>query len=128
MTPYSNYVIIIIHLIGIWHTGVIVFSLEYYFGGGIQASPTGHFPNTNQLPAIQIIDIGITNKSQLELTQYLQSINHLFRQETYDLITNNCNNFSDTVCKFLCNVGIPDHIINLPRIVFSTPGNVLSYN
>ena len=28
---------------GIWHTGVVIFNKEYYFGGGIQCSPVGHF-------------------------------------------------------------------------------------
>lgn len=29
---------------GIWHTGVVVYGTEFYFGGGICLCPTGHSP------------------------------------------------------------------------------------
>ena len=65
---------------------------------------------------------GYTNKTKLEFETYLTTIHHLFTIQTYDLLQNNCNNFSDTICKFLVGHGIPSHIVDLPRIVFSTPG------
>lgn len=110
---------------GIWHTGIIVFSREYYFGGGIQVSANGHFAASHQLQPTQVMDMGTTTKTQAELGQYLRSINHLFTQNTYNLITNNCNNFADNICHFLTGHGIPNHIVDLPRIVFSTPGGAM---
>ena len=65
--------------------------------------------------------IGLTTKSRAELESYLQTINRSFTQATYDLLNNNCNNFSDNVCTFLCGKGIPSYIIDLPRIALSTP-------
>ena len=56
-----------------------------------------------------------------ELTAYLQEIRPQFTAATYNLITNNCNNFSDTVVQFLCNHRIPSYIVDLPSIVFNTP-------
>ncbi len=110
---------------GIWHTGIVVFNQEYYFGGGIQVTPTGAFTAQNGLQPVQMQDMGITSKTQAELEAYLRTINHLFTQATYDLINNNCNNFADTVCQFLTGHGIPNHIVDLPRIVFSTPGGAM---
>lgn len=110
---------------GIWHTGIVVYSCEYYFGGGIQVSPTGYFARSNQLQPVQMLDMGTTTKSKADLEQYLQSINNLFTQQTYDLINNNCNNFADNICRFLTSRGIPEHIVDLPRIVFSTPGGAM---
>lgn len=110
---------------GIWHTGIVVFSREYYFGGGIQVSPMGVFANSHQLQPTQMLDMGTTTKTQAELGEYLRSINHLFTQRTYNLITNNCNNFADNICRFLTGHGIPEHIVDLPRIVFSTPGGAM---
>ena len=69
--------------------------------------------------------MGSTQVSQNSFHQYLSSINHLFTQSTYDLLNNNCNNFSDTVTRFLLGHGIPSYIVDLPRIVFSTPGGAM---
>mmetsp|Transcript_12259 Transcript_12259/g.18571 ORF Transcript_12259/g.18571 Transcript_12259/m.18571 type:complete len:535 (-) Transcript_12259:28-1632(-) len=110
---------------GIWHTGVLVFNREYFFGGGIQSLPAGMFVAMNGIRPCQTLLIGETDKSQQDLEAYLQSINHLYTQETYDLINHNCNNFSDTVVRFLTGTGIPSHIIDLPQRVFSTPGGAL---
>jgi hypothetical protein len=110
---------------GIWHTGVVVFGKEYYFGGGIQVSNTGFFTQSNGLPPTEMIDMGRTSKSQSELETYLRSVSSQFTQYTYDLLTHNCNNFSDTLCRFLLGRGIPSHIIDLPRIVLSSPGGAM---
>ena len=110
---------------GIWHTGIVVYSCEYYFGGGIQVSAAGQFAASNQLQPVQMLEMGTTTKTQQELQAYLRTINNLFTQATYDLINNNCNNFADNVCNFLTGHGIPSHIVDLPRIVFSTPGGAM---
>ncbi len=44
-----------------------------------------------------------------------------FSAQTYDLLRNNCNNFSDAVARFLTGQGIPGHILELPQRVLSTP-------
>ena len=107
---------------GIWHTGVVVYNNEYYFGGGIQCSPYGNFSASQGLYPVQLLVIGETNQTKQSLEQYIASINHRFTANTYDLLTNNCNNFSDTICRFLCSTGIPSYIVDLPSIVLSTPG------
>lgn len=73
----------------------------------------------------QMIHLGDTTKTESELNAFLRSINHRFTQDTYDLLTHNCNNFSDEVSHFLLGKGIPTHIVDLPRIVFSTPGGAM---
>ncbi len=83
------------------------------------------FTTSNGLRPVHQIFIATTNKTQQELNIFLQSINHRFTQATYDLINNNCNNFSDEVTRFLTSQGIPSYIIDLPRIVFSTPGGAM---
>jgi hypothetical protein len=32
---------------GIWHTGIVVYGIEYYFGGGVQMIPEGAFSRQN---------------------------------------------------------------------------------
>lgn len=110
---------------GIWHTGIVVFNKEYYFGGGIQVTPLGAFAMSHQLPAVQTLDMGTTTKTEAELTAYLRSIGSQYTQFTYNLITNNCNHFANNICTFLTGHGIPEHIVDLPKIVFSTPGGAM---
>ena len=87
--------------------------------------PVGAFTTMNGLSPCQMLHLGDTDKTQSELEAYLGTINHQYTQQTYDLINNNCNNFSNTVALFLLNTGIPSHIVDLPRIVFSTPGGMM---
>lgn len=96
---------------GIWHTGVQVFSTEYYFGGGIQMQPSGVFAHQHQMPAVRMLDLGVTSKSRSELQSFLHSLHSRFNAGTYDLIRNNCNNFSDTVSLFLTGQRIPSYIV-----------------
>jgi desumoylating isopeptidase 1 len=108
---------------GIWHTGILVYGYEYFFGGGIQKLPIGQFTTSNGLRPVQTLYLGDTSISQYVFEQHLNSLRPRYTQETYDLINHNCNNFADEISKYLLGgVGIPTHIVDLPRIVFSTPG------
>ena len=104
---------------GIWHSGIVVFGVEYFYGGGICAAPAGHaIPH---LPYQEIL-LGETTKSQVELEFFLQSINHRFTQATYSLLRHNCNNFANEVAQFLLGgQGIPEHIVRLPQEFLSSP-------
>ena len=110
---------------GIWHTGVLIYSYEYFYGGGIQKLPQGQFTTFNGLRPSQILQLGSTNITQEIFEEYLSSLRSQFTAESYNLISNNCNNFSDTIVRFLLGIGIPSFIIDLPRIVFSTPGGFI---
>lgn len=44
-----------------------------------------------------------------------------FHDQSYDLLSNNCNNFTDEMSKLLLSTGIPNHIVGLPEEVMSTP-------
>ncbi len=53
---------------------------------------------------------------------FLRSISHKYTQSTYNLLENNCNNFSDEAARYLLRgVGIPSKIIGLPSEFLSTP-------
>jgi hypothetical protein len=89
---------------GVWHTGVVVFGFEYFFGGGIQKLPTGVFTSMQGMRPVQMLDMGETIKTRAELEAFLRTINNRFTVATYDLINNNCNNFSDAVVNFLTGI------------------------
>ncbi|KAJ0843254.1 putative PPPDE peptidase domain, PPPDE putative peptidase domain superfamily [Helianthus annuus] len=52
---------------------------------------------------------------------YLHEISPRYTQESYSLMTHNCNNFSNEVTQFLVGTSIPDYILNLPNEVMSSP-------
>ena len=39
-----------------------------------------------------------------------------FSEQTYDLLTHNCNTFSDEFVFFLTNSHIPEEIVDLPNV------------
>ncbi|KAL8521635.1 hypothetical protein ACS0TY_011963 [Phlomoides rotata] len=103
---------------GIWHTGVVVYDTEYYFGGGIQSAPVGTTPYGTP---IRVVDLGVTHVPKDVFEMYLQEIGPRYTADTYSLMTHNCNNFSSEVTQFLVGASIPDYILNLPNEVMSSP-------
>ncbi|CAL1361616.1 unnamed protein product [Linum trigynum] len=103
---------------GIWHTGVVVYGNEYYFGGGIQKDAAGMTPYGT---AIKVVELGVTHVPQNVFEMYLDEISSRYTAETYSLLKHNCNNFSNEVAQFLVGASIPDYILQLPNEVMSSP-------
>ncbi|KAK8588434.1 hypothetical protein V6N13_087358 [Hibiscus sabdariffa] len=68
---------------GIWHTGVVVYGNEYYFGGGIQHAPVGTTPYGKP---IRVIELGVTHVPKDVFEMYLQEISPRYTAETYNYI------------------------------------------
>ncbi|KAF0933418.1 hypothetical protein E2562_018523 [Oryza meyeriana var. granulata] len=102
----------------IWHTGVVVYGNEYFFGGGIQSLPAGRTPYGRP---VRVVELGETHIPQEVFEDYLRDIAPRYTAETYRLLSHNCNNFSNEVAQFLVGAGIPDYILNLPAEVMSSP-------
>ncbi|XP_057437039.1 uncharacterized protein LOC130729337 [Lotus japonicus] len=107
---------------GIWHTGVVVYGNEYYFGGGIQHSPAGSTPYGAPL---RVVELGVTHVPKDVFEMYLQEISPRYLPETYSLLTHNCNNFSNEIAQFLVGSTIPEYILQLPNEVMSSPMGAL---
>ncbi|KAH7306395.1 hypothetical protein KP509_22G009100 [Ceratopteris richardii] len=107
---------------GIWHTGIVVYGYEYYFGGGVQSCPQGQTPYGKPL---KVIELGTTQIPKEVFEDYLQDIRPRYTEHTYSLLKHNCNNFSEEVAHFLLGVGIPDYILKLPEEVMSSPMGAL---
>jgi len=107
---------------GIWHTGVVVYGLEYFYGGGVQRLPPNQVVQNFGLTPVDTIELGETEMEQEDFHQFLETIQSRYTAETYDLFHNNCNNFSHEVAKFLTGSDqIPSYIIDLPGDVLQTP-------
>lgn len=97
---------------------------EYFFGGGIQHLAAGTTPYGTP---VRIIELGESHVPQDVFEMYLQEISPRYTAESYNLLTHNCNNFSNEVSQFLVGKGIPDYILQLPNEVLNSPmGGLLS--
>jgi hypothetical protein len=103
------------------HTGVEVFGLEYFYGGGIQRQPHSRVVETYRMRPHRIDTIGTTRKTKEELEAFITSLQARFSVATYNVFTNNCNHFSNELTKFLCGTGVPDDIVSLPQRVLNSP-------
>ncbi|KAG7576367.1 PPPDE putative peptidase domain [Arabidopsis thaliana x Arabidopsis arenosa] len=103
---------------GVWHTGIVVYGNEYFFGGGIQHLPVGRTPYGTP---IRTIELGLSHVPKDVFEMYLEEISPRYTAESYNLLTHNCNNFSNEVAQFLVGKGIPDYILQLPNDVLNSP-------
>ncbi|GAB9474375.1 Peptidase [Globisporangium polare] len=106
---------------GIWHTGLLVYGKEYFFGGGIQVMAPELVVARYGMQPVQVIPLGTTSVPIERFEDFLRQISPRFTAATYDLLNNNCNNFSNELALFLLGVGIPQHILDLPNEALSTP-------
>ncbi|KAI9026470.1 PPPDE putative peptidase domain-containing protein [Phycomyces nitens] len=103
---------------GIWHTSVVVYDQEFYYGQGILTASPG---TTHHGKPLQIFDMGETYLPLEVLVEYVNSQRSVFTAEKYHLLDFNCNTFSNDLCQFLTGQSIPSHIIDLPKEFLQTP-------
>ncbi|RLN54867.1 hypothetical protein BBJ29_002466 [Phytophthora kernoviae] len=107
---------------GVWHTGMLVFGQEYFFGGGgIQIMAPELVAARYGMHPVRTVPLGETHKSQQQFEQFLWNNSARFTGATYDLLRHNCNNFTNEVAKFLVDSGIPQYILDLPDEALNTP-------
>jgi hypothetical protein len=103
---------------GIWHTSILAFGYEWWYGGDCFqsrpfATPFGPTPD-------KVEDIGETTRSLSELKDFIRhKMRKKYNYSSYDVINNNCNNFSNDVAMFLCHIGIRKSVVSLPSDLLS---------
>lgn len=105
---------------GVWHTAIVVYGKEYFFGGaGIGECPPG---NTILGPPDLTVDLGSTEVPEEVFMSYLTSLGEsTFSGDKYHLFEHNCNTFSNEVAQFLTGRKIPSYVTDLPSEILSTP-------
>uniref|UniRef100_A0A1L8E5S5 Putative muscle system process n=1 Tax=Nyssomyia neivai TaxID=330878 RepID=A0A1L8E5S5_9DIPT len=108
------------HIEGVWHTGVVVFGREFFFGSqGIQSCPPG---GTVLGAPHKVEKIGETFIPFQVFKDYVRGLaESTFRGSCYSLLKHNCNTFSNEITQFLCGVSIPKNILDLPQEFLGTP-------
>mmetsp|Transcript_120442 Transcript_120442/g.269261 ORF Transcript_120442/g.269261 Transcript_120442/m.269261 type:complete len:436 (+) Transcript_120442:220-1527(+) len=103
---------------GVWHSGLVVFGKEYYFGGDIYfdtPAATGF-----GIPRVAI-PLGTTLRQRDELHSFIvEELKPTFTREAYDAARNNCNHFTDRVAMHLIGRHIPEDVLKQPELMLST--------
>lgn len=99
----------------IWHTSIEVFNKEYYFGDRIYISE----PNkTSHGKPFKTYDLGETNFSEEDFNMFLNNISKQFGPNTYNILLNNCNHFTNICSQFLCDKSIPQYILDVHEMAY----------
>ncbi|CAH0723065.1 unnamed protein product, partial [Brenthis ino] len=98
---------------GVWHTSIVVYEREYFYGGG---GVTSCAPGGTQLGAPQQVErLGTTYVPFPVFNEYIQGLaTSTYTGAAYHLLEHNCNHFSDAVAEFLCGARVPKHVAAQP--------------
>ena len=108
-----------IEIEGVWHTSLVVYGKEYFFGGGIQRGYPGYTPYGTPLKKSFF---GKTTKTQKEFEDYLDNeLDKVYNADTYHIYKNNCNHFTNAICLYLCGKPLADDIVNQYKTLQGTP-------
>eukprot|EP01132_Coremiostelium_polycephalum_P002376 gene2376-2938_t len=103
---------------GVWHTGIVCFGLEWYYGGGILSDSPSQTPYG--VP-VEAIELGETEIPRELFEEFLSGIRPKFSMNKYHLIENNCNHFTNECSQFLLGTSIPSYISGLPTEFINSP-------
>ncbi|PVV05004.1 hypothetical protein BB560_000477 [Smittium megazygosporum] len=103
---------------GIWHTSVVVYNREYYFGQGVIVDSPGQ---TQYGTPVEIIDMGATSIPRDVTEDLITELGQRWTFDKYHLFNNNCNHFSDELVQMLTGNSLPIYISELPNEFLSTP-------
>ncbi|KZP01383.1 DUF862-domain-containing protein [Calocera viscosa TUFC12733] len=103
---------------GIWHTSVVVFGKEVFYGQGISIVHPG---TSHHGRPLQVVDMGTTQIDEETFMDYLGEMRSHYTADKYHLLDFNCNSFTNDVVGFLTGGAIPPFIKDLPADFLSTP-------
>ncbi|XP_071715585.1 uncharacterized protein [Rutidosis leptorrhynchoides] len=105
--------------IGVFHTGIEVYGMEYAFGAH-NYSISGVFEvEPRSCPGFIYrcsISLGHLNMSASEFREFIETMASNYHGDTYHLISKNCNHFTDDICQRLTGRRIPGWINRLAKL------------
>ncbi|KDD76939.1 hypothetical protein H632_c60p1 [Helicosporidium sp. ATCC 50920] len=96
--------------VGVFHSGVEVYGVEYAFGGHEYDAPGVFATTPRQAPGTltwrQAIDLGPTSLSPAQVYEVVQRMGSTYRGNAYHLLQMNCNTFSDDLTPSAAGLGV----------------------
>ncbi|KAL4707497.1 hypothetical protein ACJJTC_000249 [Scirpophaga incertulas] len=101
---------------GVWHTSIVVFEREFFYGGGgvITCAPGGTVLGAPH----RVERLGHTFVPFQVFVDYIQGLaTTTYTPSAYRLLEHNCNHFSEEVAQFACGGHVPKHIVRQPDVL-----------
>ncbi len=103
--------------IGLYHSGVVIGDREWTFGlltneNGIYSIPPGLFNEFHKTTLI----VGQIDINDFDLACIMNKFSQQFLSSEYEIILNNCNDFTKVFCKEICNYDVPNWINRAAKI------------
>ncbi|KAL6911922.1 hypothetical protein ACP4OV_000727 [Aristida adscensionis] len=117
LTPANNY--FYWFGFGVFHSGIEVHGTEYGFGAHDFPSSGVFEVESKCCPGFvyrRSICLGTTDMSQEEFRSFIEKLAGKYHGNSYNLITKNCNHFTDDVCQNLTGKPIPGWVNRLARV------------
>jgi hypothetical protein len=91
-------------LIGAYHSGVVLSGVEYSFANsvGVYETRPGEYGRV-----VRSMSLGIATKTNREILEILNKLRTRFPGDSYDLLTQNCNHFSDCFIRSISEAKLP---------------------
>lgn len=99
------------HFDAVYHTSIVVHGREHFFGQGISITAPG---GSHHGQPIETIPLGTTEIDRETWAALLEDLRERFSPAAYNLMTFNCNTFSNECANILVGRDIPAHILSLP--------------
>jgi hypothetical protein len=103
----------------VYHTSVVVYGREFFFGGGICESAVKQTPYGKP---IQEIPIGETEIPREVFDDFCKDVAHKYSIDKYDVMDHNCNMFTAEIAEFLTGVPLDKKYANQAKELLDTPG------
>jgi len=102
---------------GAFHTGVEVYGREWSFGmtfDNISTGVTSNLPckNTDHVFR-ETLSMGYTTLSEKQVKVVIEEMRRIWKGHTYNVLSRNCHNFSDTLCQKLGVARLPGWVNDL---------------
>lgn len=94
------------------HTSILHFGQEYFWAGGIQKMRHEDFVEQVGHAPVEYLDLGPSGIPEDLFHDFILTISPRYTAETYDLLSNNCNHFSQECAQFLVGKDIPEPILD----------------
>ena len=106
------------------HTAIVAFGKEYFFGQGIEMCHPHEFRMTRGIQPIDIQSLGHTSCTQSDFEAWCRAqAQGRFSATSYDLLSRNCNNFTEEAARegLQLGRGVPGWILEVPQRFLSSP-------
>lgn len=105
-----------VHVDLIPHTSIVVYGCEIFLMNGIQCVSEDTAERIVGMTPSDVIKLGSTDRTSYEIVQWLNS-EALEKFKVYNLLTNNCIDFCNSLSLFLRVDGVPSDIGSVPKDV-----------